>query len=37
MKNTTWADTIEKGGAVAGLVELSIVLPDAMPHYVRKG
>jgi transcriptional regulator with PAS, ATPase and Fis domain len=30
---TPWYD----GGAVAGLVELSIVLPDAMPHHVRKG
>jgi len=25
------------GGAVAGLVELSIVLPENMPHHVRKG
>ncbi|MCK9461982.1 MAG: PAS domain-containing protein [Proteobacteria bacterium] len=24
-------------GAVAGLVELSMVLPEAMPHHVRKG
>jgi hypothetical protein len=30
---TPWYD----GGAVAGLVEMSIVLPDAMPHHVRTG
>jgi len=30
---TPWYDE----GAVAGLVELSIVLPDAMPHHVREG
>ena len=28
---TPWYD----GGAVAGLVEISIVLPAEMPHYVR--
>jgi transcriptional regulator with PAS, ATPase and Fis domain len=30
---TPWYDE----GAVAGLVELSIVLPERMPHHVREG
>ena len=30
---TPWRDA---SGAVAGLVEISMVIPEEMPHYVRE-
>lgn len=35
MKKIIWQGTWEKDGQVAGLVEISIPLPESMPHYDR--
>lgn len=35
IKKLIWQGTWEEDGQVAGLVEISIPLPDSMPHYDR--